>query len=248
MVGKVTSVAAPIIGAATGGVGGVALGLAGSYLGNRVNSSSGASTFRRQANFLADLSLGQQQKLSENMPSWQVEGLRKAGLNPLLAVDKIGGTGSLAMPTSGGMGGGSAAPSMLDSAITGASAAQAVAAALTKQRESAKQAKLETERMRDNLDTQRAENKLRRTKADVENQLLEPVWTVPLEGDGKSVGVGVPSETFRHLEKGIKDRYQLNAEKYIRETIRQGGDALRSLPSLPKKSGGINIHNNIKGK
>lgn len=230
VVGKVTSVAAPVLGAVTGGVGGVALGMAGSYLGNRLNSSASASTIRKQANYMASLSLRQQQELTKNMPSWQVEGMRKAGLNPLLAVEKIGGSGTLSIPTSGGMGGGSAAPSAVDSAITGASAAQAIAAAIEKDKESAEQAKMQTEQMRDNLKTQKAENKLRRTKANVENKLLEPVWSIPLEGDGKSVGVGLPSETYRNLEKGIKDRYQLNAEKYIRETIRDGGNALRSLP------------------
>lgn len=241
VVGKVTSVAAPVLGAVTGGVGGVALGMAGSYLGNRVNSSASASTIRRQAGFMSGLSLAQQKQLAENMPSWQVEGMRKAGLNPLLTVDKLGGSGTVSIPTSGGMGGGSAAPSTVDSAITGASAASAIAASIVKERESAKQSKIQTKQMKDALDTQRAENKLIRTKANVENKLLEPVWTVPLEGDAKSVGVGLPSETFRHLEKGIRDRYQLNAEKYIRETIREGGDALRSLPSLPSKKV-INIH------
>lgn len=63
------------------GAGGAALGALGNFAGNAANSALGWYYSKKAA----DLNYQYQEKLANNQPSWQVAGLEKAGLNPILA-------------------------------------------------------------------------------------------------------------------------------------------------------------------
>lgn len=72
-----------MLGEALGAIGGAALGALGNIGGSAANSAMGWY-FSKKA---AALNYKYQERLAKNQPSWNVAGLEKAGLNPILATN-----------------------------------------------------------------------------------------------------------------------------------------------------------------
>ena len=123
-----------------GAVGGAAAGAGGNLLGTFANSAMGWYYSKKAAK----LNYEYQEKLAKNQPSWNVAGLERAGLNPMLATH---GTSSGGLNVSAPVGGDSKlGASMLEGAGTAAGIAnvladkkkkEAEAAAIKKQAEAA---------------------------------------------------------------------------------------------------------------
>lgn len=179
------------------------------------------------------------EKYARNSPTWNVEGLRAAGLNPLLAVTKgfSGGSPSIhpqSVDTNSRL---SATDLSAISLKRKESSLVDKQSALTD--ESIKSAKIDNKIKEDTYNTLRAENEVKRLKAEAVAGLLRPIESSPLEGDGKSVSVRLPSQSFKALQKSIADEFDLGSEKYIRTTIdsvmKYGTDVLKLLPAFRRK-------------
>lgn len=193
------------------------------------NKKSEKRAYKRQLQ-LMDAQYQYAQRYAENSPSWNVKGLRDAGLNPILAV---GGGGSL---------GSSSAPSVpsvpVSSTDTGSGSRTGFRfdPMYSTQLESQR---LDNELKEDTLDTVKKENEVRRLEAEAKASVLRPVSSGSLEGEGKSVSVLLPSSGFKALQKAIRDDYDLRSEKYLRETtdavMKYGLDVLKLLPAFRRK-------------
>lgn len=110
-----------MIGAALGAIGGAALGAMGNMAGSASNSAMGWY-FSKKA---AALNYKYQERLAKNQPSWNVAGLEKAGLNPILATNAPHSGGlNVASPVGGDS---KLGASMLEGAGTAASIANVLA-------------------------------------------------------------------------------------------------------------------------
>lgn len=166
------------------------------------------------------------QRYAENTPSWNVTGLRNAGLNPILAAN-------------GGSFGGGSVPSAPSVSSHRSSSSNASGHYDPLTLESYKGLKIDNESKRDMLQTQKAENEVKRLRSEAEASLLRPSVDYIVEGDGKSVGRFKQSDAFKALQKSISDNYDLGSEKYMRETIdkvmKYGLDVLKLLPAFRKQ-------------
>lgn len=174
------------------------------------------------------------QRYAENSPSWNVKGLRAAGLNPILAA-------------AGGSFGGGSVPSVPSTSSHRTSSGHGDAhydpltlenfKLLKKQNEALR---LDNELKEDSVRTIKSENEVRRLKAEAEAGVLRP--ELKSEGepkDGKQINIYVKSKGFNALQKAIRDDYDLRSEKYIRETMdavfRYGTEVLKLLPIFRRK-------------
>ncbi len=80
------------LGSFFGPVGTAIGGAAGSLLDGGINSAIDYRYDIKQMREQAALEYEYKQKVAENQPSWNVEGLKKAGLNPILAAGSLGGS------------------------------------------------------------------------------------------------------------------------------------------------------------
>lgn len=74
-------------------IGSLLSGIAGSLAGSVLGSGSSAFTAKQQYRY--------SKKLAQQSPSWNVHGLRKAGLNPILAANPAGGSPSAGIAPAG---------------------------------------------------------------------------------------------------------------------------------------------------
>lgn len=216
-----TALSTSIAGLTTGGIGALAA-FGGSLIKGGVSDMFNKKSEKRALkNYGKQLALDYiyAQKYAENGPSWQVKGLRDAGINPMLPY--IGSSPSTPTPHAG-----SYSPSKADTS----SDVRYDPLTLTALRG----LDLDNQLKSDNLATIKKENEVRRLKAEAEADLLRPVEAGSIQGDSKSVGVLLPSKAFKALQKGIADDYDLKSERYIRETadavMKYGLDVLKLLP------------------
>lgn len=80
------------VGSFFGEIGSAIGGAAGSLLDGGINSAIDYRYDIKQMREQAALEYEYKQKVAENQPSWNVEGLKKAGLNPILAAGGLGGS------------------------------------------------------------------------------------------------------------------------------------------------------------
>lgn len=180
------------------------------------------------------------ERYSHNTPSWNVSGLRHAGLNPILAASG-GFSGGSSPHTSVGSSGSVTAPHTNLSSSRSANVIAAINGLKQNELldEQIKGQQIKNKRDALNIPREETQNAVEELKHRAELDLLKPLIIHGPSDGSKTVDVIQNTEAYKALQKSIKDNYDLGSEKYLRTTIdaaaRYGTDVLKLLPAFRKR-------------